>query len=225
MYTYVATNTSNGRFYIGSTKNFERRKKSHLKSRVNLPFQNALRKNPEAFEWEVWEDDSDLPVMEQALLDMWFHTAQCYNLSSIAGRPGPEVCTRAGKASALSKHAEKNEEGKSIAAVKMGKAGGERCKTDKLGAMGYSFEERSQISKKTHIKYPDLASRMGKKSAVRKKLEKSKKVRCVETGFEYPSISEASRQTGVNVGSISRCCRKPHKTASGFHWEFSGECK
>jgi group I intron endonuclease len=87
MDTYKATNTANGKFYIGSTTNFEWRKYCHLNLRRNYPFQNALRKNPEAFEWEVWSDDSDEPILEQALLDMWFGTEQCYNLNPTAGRP------------------------------------------------------------------------------------------------------------------------------------------
>jgi group I intron endonuclease len=87
MDTYRATNTKNGKFYIGSTVNFKRRKRAHLTSQENYPFQRALRKNPEAFEWEVWSDDSDEPVLEQALLDMWFGKEQCYNLNPFADRP------------------------------------------------------------------------------------------------------------------------------------------
>ncbi len=87
MDTYRATNTENGKFYIGSTKNFEKRKQGHLSSKWNYPFQNALRKNPDAFEWEVWSDDCEEPVLEQALLDMWFGKEQCYNLNPYASRP------------------------------------------------------------------------------------------------------------------------------------------
>jgi group I intron endonuclease len=88
MDTYRATNTTNGRFYVGSTTNFEKRRKEHLRSKKNLPFQNALRKNPEDFEWEVWTDDCDEPVLEQALLDTWFGKECCYNLNPFADR-GP----------------------------------------------------------------------------------------------------------------------------------------
>lgn len=87
MNTYIATNTLNGKFYIGSSKNFEQRKKEHLAGKENYPFQNALRKNSEIFEWEVTSDDSDEPILEQALLEMFFGTEQCYNLNPIAGRP------------------------------------------------------------------------------------------------------------------------------------------
>jgi hypothetical protein len=87
VFTYKATNTLNGKFYIGSSRDFEARKKGHLSSRHNYPFQNALRNNPDAFEWEVVEDASDEPILEQALLDMWYGTEMCYNLSPYADRP------------------------------------------------------------------------------------------------------------------------------------------
>lgn len=87
MITYKATNTQNGKFYIGSTIDFKRRKKEHLRTKFSSPFHNALHKNPEAFEWEIIEDDCEEPVLEQALLDMWFGTEQCYNLSQFSNRP------------------------------------------------------------------------------------------------------------------------------------------
>lgn len=80
MITYIATNTLNGKFYIGSTLDFEKRKREHLSLKRNYPFQNALQKDPESFEWEVYEDDSSERILEQALLDMWVGTEQCYNL-------------------------------------------------------------------------------------------------------------------------------------------------
>ena len=90
MDTYRATNTTNGKFYIGSTTNFEKRKKAHLRSKEIYPFHNALRKTPDVFEWEVWSDDCDEPVLEQALLDMWFGCEQCYNLNTSAKHPPPQ---------------------------------------------------------------------------------------------------------------------------------------
>jgi group I intron endonuclease len=87
MDTYKVTNTINGKFYIGSTVNFQERKAAHLRSKENYPFQNALRANPDAFEWEVWSDDSENRELEQALLDMWFGKEQCYNLNPNASVP------------------------------------------------------------------------------------------------------------------------------------------
>ena len=47
----------------------------------------------------------------------------------------------------------------------------------------------------------------------------SKPVLCLETGVVYPSMTEASRQTGIDDGSISLCCNGKRKTAGGFHWQ------
>ena len=91
MNTYIATNTLNGKFYIGSSKNFEQRKKEHLGSKANYPFQNDLRKSPEIFEWDVHSDEYEEPVLEQALLDMYFNTEQCYNLNPLAEHPPNQV--------------------------------------------------------------------------------------------------------------------------------------
>ena len=70
MFTYIARNTLNGKFYIGSTTDFEGRKKVHLNCKMDTPFHRALRKNPNKFEWEVFEDSSEARELEQALLDL-----------------------------------------------------------------------------------------------------------------------------------------------------------
>ena len=87
MDTYRATNTLNGKFYIGSTKNFERRKDQHLHSKETYPFQIELRKNPEAFVWEVYTDNLDTNEHEVRLLREFYFDARCYNLNHDAERP------------------------------------------------------------------------------------------------------------------------------------------
>lgn len=47
-----------------------------------------------------------------------------------------------------------------------------------------------------------------------------KRVRCIETGIIYESLTEASSKTGISQGSISECCNGKRKTAGGFHWEY-----
>ena len=37
----------------------------------------------------------------------------------------------------------------------------------------------------------------------------------------YKSLSEASRQTGVNLGHLSECCTGKRKSAGGFIWRFA----
>ena len=93
MDTYRATNTLNGKFYIGSSINFKQRKSQHLRSKENFPFQNDLRKNPEAFVWDLYVDDLDTNYHEVKLLKEFFFDVRCYNLNADGERP-PDLTGR-----------------------------------------------------------------------------------------------------------------------------------
>lgn len=149
MDTYKATNTTNGKFYIGSTTNFEKRKREHLRSDKNYPFQNALRKNPDAFEWEVWSDDSDEPILEQALLDMWFGKECCYNLNPSAKHPprGSEASAKAAKATMIKLNSEKDSQGRSIIAVEAAKKAHSQKDAKGRSVLGVKNAERMHAEK------------------------------------------------------------------------------
>lgn len=53
-------------------------------------------------------------------------------------------------------------------------------------------------------------------SQIRKKIP----VKCIETGVEYKTLSEAARATGAMSGHIAEVCRGKRKTAGNYHWEF-----
>lgn len=38
---------------------------------------------------------------------------------------------------------------------------------------------------------------------------------------EFPSLHEASRQTGISIGSISKCCKGQRNSAGKYIWAFS----
>ena len=38
---------------------------------------------------------------------------------------------------------------------------------------------------------------------------------------DFPSIMEASRQTGIDQGNITRCCKGKLKSAGGYYWMYS----
>jgi hypothetical protein len=152
MDTYKATNTLNGKFYIGSSTDFNRRKREHLTSKGNLPFQNALRKSPGTFEWEVWTDDSDEPILEQALLDMWYGCEQCYNLNPSAKHPPRDIegLSLGGKiAGKIAKERGQIQElaGKSGQGQKNVKSGLLK-RIAPLGAAALTKEQRSKMGKK-----------------------------------------------------------------------------
>ena len=58
-------------------------------------------------------------------------------------------------------------------------------------------------------------------TAIKRRVEKNSKPVCQlrnnEVIKDYPSASEASRQTDIAQGNISRSCRTG-RTAGGFHW-------
>jgi hypothetical protein len=152
MHTYIATNTLNGKFYIGSTSNFDRRKKEHLEAGDPYPFQRALRKNPDAFEWEVIADESDEPILEQALLDMWFGKECCYNLNPSAKHPPRNV--EAFRRGGLTMGFRHKADGTGVFArtpeQKMadGKKGGQTSVSRKVGAHGRTPEQIKEDARK-----------------------------------------------------------------------------
>ena len=49
-----------------------------------------------------------------------------------------------------------------------------------------------------------------------------KKVRCIETGIVYNSLTEAAKALGINyTNSIIKCCKGKYETAHRFHWEYA----
>ena len=80
-------------FYWGSTNNFCRRKKEHLSllrtgKHRNSILQNAYNKH-NLFEFEIIAnvEQQELAEWEQELIDVWFGSENCANLSPIVGIP------------------------------------------------------------------------------------------------------------------------------------------
>lgn len=71
----------------------------------------------------------------------------------------------------------------------------------------------------THKENCNFGTR-NKKISVMNKNNKflSKKVICLNNNIVYPSMQEASRQTGVPSSNISKCCNKERKQAGGLKW-------
>ena len=43
---------------------------------------------------------------------------------------------------------------------------------------------------------------------------------CVETGIQYSSISEASRQTRIDINKLTNCLKGRREEADNFHWKY-----
>lgn len=52
------------------------------------------------------------------------------------------------------------------------------------------------------------------------KVNRGKRVRCIETGQEFYSASEAARFYNLSNDSVAAACRGDQQTAGGYHWEY-----
>ena len=194
MITYIATNTIDGKFYIGSTTDFPKRKNNHLFCRLKSHFHHALRKNPEAFVWETYEDDCLEPLLEQALLDQWFGKEQCYNLNPIAGRP-PDATGLKRSPEAVEKSASKRRGVKRTP---------EQCKRISEGLKGRKLTETQ------------LASVRKNTQEANNRRKKKVELTSLKTGevFVFDSVSEAEKVMGFK--NIACACRETHRTVKGY---------
>lgn len=205
MHTYVATNTLNGKFYIGSSLDFESRKYRHLRSKKKYPFQSALRKNPEAFEWECWEDDCEEPVLEQALLDMWFGTEQCYNLNPVASRPPVFF----GESNPM----KRPEVVEKVRQSQVGKVVGQETR-DKLSRARKSYSQPPEVIQKQTL------TRLGAKNHKARAIV----LTSIETGEKetFECIADACRKYGLNDGHVCAVALGKRKHHKGFTFEYAG---
>ena len=47
-----------------------------------------------------------------------------------------------------------------------------------------------------------------------------RKVKCVETGEVFNSVTEAAKSVGSETSNISKCCKRPKYICKGYHWEY-----
>lgn len=59
-----------------------------------------------------------------------------------------------------------------------------------------------------------------KTGPIKERVTMRKRVKCVETGIIYPSLSEAARKTQGDAACIGGVCNGRYKTSGGFHWVF-----
>lgn len=83
----------------------------------------------------------------------------------------------------------------------------DECKTNDV------YTNLEWVDYKTNNNYGSRNERIGNKQS-------RKRVRCIETGEEFPSLSSIQRTLGYSHNDISMVCRGLHQTAYGHHWEF-----
>ena len=237
MITYRAINTKNGKWYVGSTVDFKRRKREHLLSKAKSPFYNALRRSPEDFTWEVLEeDDRDDRLTEQLILDVWFGSTYCYNLSASAVGYDSERAKKAWtkglglrnaeqrKEHSKKGHLEKNEEGKSLLAVKMGRAGAAtlHSRKDENGKSIAGVQTARVVNERKHAKRDEFGRSIAAVNNEWSKTSKQIKLTNIETKEEliFPSSIVAASVLGLSARYLRKVAAGLRPRHRGYYAEF-----
>lgn len=210
---YQILNIKNSKFYIGSAKNFKDRKRRHLQSlrngnHFNAHLQRSFNKYGENnFEFLILEELENIGLLiekEQFWIDNlnpYYNICKVAN-SSIGIKRRKETIEKIRKANLGLKHPKWRNE------IKSKSQSGENHWTKKKS---FSFESKQKMSKSQKNLYLS-----GYENPNKKKIKQY----TLEMVFirEYISITEASKQTGIERRAISHCINKKSKSSGGFIW-------
>lgn len=195
---YQIRNLVNGKIYVGSSVNLNRRKNKHFyklrhNMHANLKLQNAFNKYGEtAFIFEIIEivdDKHQLLNREQYYIDKYNVVQDGYNILPNA------YSTLGFYPTAETRH-------------KMSIAQKGRCHTEEA-------KRKISISNTGRRRTEEQKRRISDN----RKGKGTQQVICLETKQTFNSIKEASGGL-IDPSSISKCCRGHRETAGGYHWAY-----
>ena len=235
---YKITCTANGRIYVGSAVDLERRKHDHFKrlkrgTHSNQRLQNAYNKyGRKAFTFDVLEHVADVEVLierEQHYIDT---LEPEFNICRVAGSPlgvkhTEETCAKMRKAarerwqdetyrekiSKAMKEQWQDEAHREVVSKAIRKAAKVRWQDD---------EYRAKMSEAAKVRWQDDEYRE-KMQTIHQQRQKPVEQVCKDTGKRialFPSQTDAARQTGIDTSNISYVCNGKRKTAGGYIWRF-----
>lgn len=199
---YKIINIKNGKFYIGSAVNFEKRKRNHfnlLKRNVhdNIHLQRAYNKyGSEYFIFEIIECVEDKNILierEQYWID-FYGIKNIYNICSVAGNTFGR------------RHSEKTKKKIGIKSI------GRKFDTESKNIQSLKAKERI---KNGTIKGLFTTERMagGKNPAARK-------VICLETKEIFETTKAAGEKYSISRQAIGKNCGGYTKICAGLHWMY-----
>ena len=200
---YQHRNLKNGKSYVGMTsRKPNERWRSGKGYKNNLKMWNDIQNSDWNKDWKhniigQFEDKQEALNIEEMFIWLFDSTNEGYNTSAYASHS----C----------KHSEETK--KKISESKIG--------------ITFSEEHKKKISEAlSGEKSPNFGKHFSEEH--KKKMSESKGVNGIiqyskDGKFiaEYPSIMEASRQTGCHHTSICECCKGKLKSAGGFIWKYT----
>ncbi len=212
---YQVINNKNGKIYIGSTtQNIESRKKDHInKANKNIghKFQKAIGTyGADAFEWKVIDtakDSNELAIKERNYIIEYNSKEIGYNSDSGGGIKKTIYQYNIEDGSLVDSFDSLESASSAISASI--KALSKTCLSVNQQLGGYYWSYKYKIPFEPH-------------RDKRKKIVYQYDI----DGYllaKYTSVKEASEETGVNRGSISKVCRLERNQAGGFLWVYDVE--
>jgi group I intron endonuclease len=243
---YRIVNLTNGKVYIGSTKGFKQRAYQH-ETRLNSGrhhnkhlLASWQKYGTEKFLFEILEVTNGTLVerrkAEQRYVDLYLKNwEECYNLNRyVALGDGPWSKTpeltrlkmriaKLGKPRGPQGEETKRKIGLANSGKKRSKEELARLKIAMLGKR-HSLKTRRRISETMKRKNLKPPSWKGKQHSEATKEKMSKTVYQLDSSGSlistFTSTQQASLSTGVDSGSISKCCNGKRKAAGGFFWTY-----
>ena len=207
MIVYKATNKINNKVYIGiTTKTLEHRKSIHKKDSKtkNTYFYKAIRKHGfDNFEWEVIDTAQSIEELHEKEIayikqyESFDNKEKGYNTTSGGG--------------SLYKITESERKARSERAK--GKNNPMYGVPSPMKDKQFSDEHKQKISASLKGSYREHVIGGNNPAA--------KRVRNIETGEEFDTLTDAGKSCGKSRQNIGVACRSNGtKTAGGFHWEY-----
>ena len=226
MYTvYQHRNLKNGKSYIGMTsKEPKRRWRSGWGYKNNLRMWSDIQNSDWNKDWEhnilgQFEDKQEALNVEEMFIWLFDSTNEGYNISTYGG----------------SSYKRTEETKKKLSEANTGKHLSEETRkkmSESKTGKHLSEEHKKKMSESMTGKKNPMYGKHHSEDTKRKMSEAHKGKIYANTKpilqfskngefiAEYPSLMEASRQTGCNHGNICECCKGNHKSAGGFIWRY-----
>lgn len=211
---YLATNTTNGKRYIGQTsQKFRRRKYAHMNDartgRSKTIFGKALLKYAEdCWSWKIIAECADTATAN------WLEETLIHAMGTLYTEWGYNQCL-GGKSRRGFVHTEATK--KKMRGRETWNKGKKTGPSWNKGKSGWTIP----IEKQQYMR-EKVSKQMENNQYASGNTNNRKSVRCIDTGDVFPSLYHASEWVrGIfNRSQISAVCNGHRKTAYGYRWEF-----
>ncbi len=209
---YLIENIKTGKTYVGKTsQKYPKRENEHLRCKDHSPIDDAIREEgKENFDVRIYKECDSLEDLDKAEMEIMSilrkEGKELYNV--YYGKGQHQIVLTKGKEKYVypSVAYVSNLTGYTRQTVR------EACNYNwEMRGFKYAWADEKGHAIENFIK-EFIAP-------IRRKASFKTKVRCVETGKVYNSISDAARAVGVSPSTLGKVFSGLRKTSGGYHWE------